>query len=117
MAGGTRDTDDINLAGRIAMFDPKGTLDSYCREIWTLIEADREEIARQFWIEYARSPDLPFKLDDSKLDELTRRIVPYVEAKYGRIADPAWVAIAADYVAAATNAKVPMTTLYAGIAA
>jgi len=101
----------------MASFDPEGTLADDCREIWALIEPEKEEVARQFWIEYARSPNLPFKLDEEKIDGLTQRIIPYVEAKYGNIGDPAWVEMAGHYVAAATAANIPLTTLFAGIAA
>ena len=52
-----------------------------------------------------------------KLDELTRRITPYIEAKYARLDDPAWVATAGQYVATAAAADVSLTTLFAGIAA
>jgi methyl-accepting chemotaxis protein len=107
----------IDLAARIRTFDPEGTLEEECREIWSLIEDGKEAVARQFWIEYARAPNLPFKLDEEKIDGLTQRILPYVEAKYRNVADPKWVEMAAQYVAAATGAQVPLTTLFAGIAA
>jgi methyl-accepting chemotaxis protein len=117
MAGATKDWDESELSNRIKMFDSDGTLQADCREIWSLIEPAKAEIARQFWVEYSRAPNLPAPLDPAKIDELTRRIIPYVEAKYGNIGDPAWVAMAGQYVAAATGAGVPLTVLYAGIAA
>ncbi len=109
--------DEVELSGRMAMFDADGTLAADCREIWSLIEPEKAEVARQFWIEYARSPNVAVKLDEAKIDELTQRIIPYVEAKYARLSDPAWVEMAGQYVAAATAAGIPLTTLYAGIAA
>ncbi|MGQ0559354.1 MAG: methyl-accepting chemotaxis protein [Sphingosinicella sp.] len=107
----------VDFHERLRLFDPDGILADQCREIWTLIEPEKEEIARQFWIEYARSPKLPFPLDEAKIDALTLRIIPYVEARYGDIANPKWVEIAGEYVAAATAAGIPLTTLFAGIAA
>ena len=109
--------DEVDLAGRLKVFDADGTLAADCREIWSLIEPDKEEVARQFWVEYARAPDLPFPLDEAKIDALTQRIIPYVEAKYARLADGEWVAMAEQYVAAATAAGIPLTVLFAGIAA
>jgi methyl-accepting chemotaxis protein len=117
MAGASQTQDEIGLERRLASFDRDGTLEADCREIWSLIEPAKTEIARQFWVEYARAPGIPFELDDAKIDELTKRIIPYVEAKYSNVRDPAWVEMAGKYVAAAAAANVPLTTLYAGIAA
>src|SRR5687768_16795320 len=117
MAGNAGRQDEIDLQGRMKLFDPDGTLAADCREIWSLIEPEKEELARQFWVEYARSPHLPMKLDEAKIDELTQRIIPYVEAKYARIGSTEWVEMAGRYVAAATGANIPLTILFAGIAA
>ena len=108
--------EEVTLEGRIDLFDAGNSLEADCREIWSLIEPEKEQVARQFWIEYARSPQLPFPLDESKIDELTQRIIPYVEAKYGDLRGPQWVELAGQYVAAAAAAGIPLTTLYAGIA-
>jgi methyl-accepting chemotaxis protein len=117
MAGAAGIENGIGLERRLALFDRGGTLAEECREIWALIEPEKHAIARQFWIEYARAPDLPFPLDEDKIDALATRIVPYVEAKYTALADPAWAEMAGQYVAAAAAAGIPLTTLYAGIAA
>ena len=117
MNGESGQSEAVELQERLKLFDPDGTLAADCREIWSLIEPEKEEVARQFWIEYARAPDLPFPIDEAKIEALTQRIIPYVEAKYARIADPAWVEMAGQYVAAATAAGIPLTTLFAGIAA
>ena len=116
VANGSRQ-EEVDLKAKLRMFDPDGTLAADCREIWSLIEDEKEKVAREFWVEYARSPGLPFPLDDAKIDELTQRIIPYVEAKYASLADPKWVEMVGQYVAAATGANIPLSTLYAGIAA
>lgn len=107
----------FEFAERIALFDPSGTLEADCREIWTLIEDEKEEVAREFWREYARSPDVPFSLDEARIADLSRQIVPYVEAKYANLRDPRWVEIAGQFVATATATKVSLTTIYASLAA
>jgi methyl-accepting chemotaxis protein len=117
MAGNAGRQDHVDLKGRLQLFDPDGTLADDCREIWELIEPAKVEIARQFWVEYARAPNLPFKLDEAKIDELTRRIIPYLEARYTDIESEKWVEFAGQYVAGATGANIPLTVLYAGIAA
>jgi methyl-accepting chemotaxis protein len=109
--------DEVSVADRLKAFDPDGTLPEACREILALIAPEQERVARQFWLEYAKSPAIPFPLDARKIDDLTARIVPYLEAKFRDIADPAWTRMAGDYVAAAAQAGVPLTTLFAGIAA
>src|SRR5688572_9543267 len=114
---GNAGREGIDLKARLAMFDPDGTLADDCREIRSLIEPAKEQIARQFWIEYARSPNLPYKLDEKKIDELSQRIIAYVEARYANIDDDKWVEMAGSYVASATSANIPLTTLFAGIAA
>ncbi|HYN45741.1 MAG TPA: methyl-accepting chemotaxis protein [Allosphingosinicella sp.] len=116
MVGVADRDEDVRLEGRIELFDADGSLEAACREIWELIEPDKALVARQFWVEYARSSKLPFPLDDAKIDELTDRILPYVEAKYSDLRNPKWIELAGQYVAAATAAGVPLTTLYAGIA-
>src|SRR3954471_20135415 len=105
MAGASETQDAIGLERRLALFDRDSSLEADCREIWSLIEPEKTEIARQFWVEYARAPGLPFELDEAKIDALTQRIVPYVEAKYRKLGDPAWVDMAGKYVAAAAAAN------------
>ena len=117
MHGSNGRDDEIRLEERLQIFDREGTLEADCREIWALIEPEKERVARQFWVEYARSPGLPMPLDEDKIDSLTQRIIPYVEAKYARVRDPKWVDMVGQYVAAASAANVPLTMLYAGIAA
>lgn len=117
MVGTAGQQDEVRLDTRIEAYDPDGTLEADCREILALLGSEKERVARQFWIEYARSPNIPFPLDEAKIDELTKRIIPYVEAKFGNIRNPKWVGMAGEYVAAAAAAGVPLTTLFAGISA
>ena len=52
-----------------------------------------------------------------KIEELTERIVPHIEAKHGALADPQWVEMTRGYVESATKANISLTTLYSGITA
>ena len=117
MHGSNGRDDEIRLEERLQIFDREGTLEADCREIWALIEPEKERVARQFWVEYARSPNLPAPLDEAKIDSLTKRVIPYVEAKYANLRDPKWVEMVGQYVAAASSADVPLTLLYSGVAA
>jgi methyl-accepting chemotaxis protein len=117
MNGRIGDGGAVSLEGRIELFENGGDLAAECREIWAVISPGKEEIARQFWVQYANSPEVKQAIDSAKLDELTRRIVPYLDAKYSDLRDPAWVGIAGGYVAAAAAAGISLTTLFAGISA
>jgi methyl-accepting chemotaxis protein len=115
MAGERRDEGDLQR--RIRMFDTDGTLEASCREIWTLIEPDKAAIARAYWLRYAQSDEVTRPISPEKIDELTQRIIPHIEAKHGALADPAWVEMTRGYVEAATKANISLTTLFSGITA
>jgi len=106
-----------DLRRRIGMFDTDGRLEESCREIWAIIEPDKRAIARAYWERYARSDEIARPIPPEKIDELTERIVPHIEAKHGALADPQWVEMTRGYVEAATRASISLTTLYSGITA
>jgi methyl-accepting chemotaxis protein len=107
----------VSLDGRIEMFDPTGKLAEHCAEIWRLIEGRGEAIARAYWTQYARSPELNRPIDAAKMDELVARVRPYLACRYSSLRDPQWVDTAAGFVAAAARANVSLSTLFGGIAA
>ncbi len=109
--------DEAELKDRIALFEVDGDLETECREIWSLIEPEADKTARQFWVQYARSPEVKTPISPDKLDELTARILPYLEAKYSNLGDPKWTEMAGEYVALAAGAGISLTTLFAGISA
>ena len=115
MAGERQDESDLQR--RIGMFDTDGTLEESCREIWALIEPEKEAIARAYWVRYAQSDEVTRPITPEKIDELTARIIPHIEAKHGALADPAWVEMTRGYVEAATRANISLTTLFSGITA
>jgi methyl-accepting chemotaxis protein len=106
-----------DLRRRIGMFDTDGRLEESCREIWTIIEPDKRAIARAYWERYAQSDEIARPIPPEKIDELTERIIPHIEAKHGALADPQWVEMTRGYVEAATRANISLTTLYSGITA
>jgi hypothetical protein len=117
MTGAAETNGEVRLEGRVSLFGQGEDLVGAAREIWEIIGAEADSVARQFWVQYARAGEGGREIGPSKLDELTRRITPYIEAKYARLDDPAWVATAGEYVATAAAAEVSLTTLFAGIAA
>ncbi len=109
--------DEIDLGRRIRMFDTDGRLEESCRELWVLIEPAKREIARAYWERYAQSDEVTRPIPADKIEELTDRIVPHIEAKHGALADPKWVDMTRGYVESATKANISLTTLYSGITA
>ena len=109
----------VELEGRIKLFDPDGSLAADCREIWTLIEPQQDAIAREFWVEYGRAPELknPLERDQDRRD-CRRRIVPYLEMRHCQSARSANGSSGPDSMSsAATSAGVPLTAIFAGSAA
>jgi methyl-accepting chemotaxis protein len=117
MAGETGQLDEIALHDRIALFDADGNLEANCREIWGLIEPHKKDIARAYWEQYARSPEISRPIGPDKIDELAGRILPHLEGKYSNLTNPAWAHRVHDYVQAAARARVSASTLYSGVAA
>src|SRR5205085_8184644 len=117
MTGVAETGSEVLIEGRISLFGQGEDLAGAAREIWAIVGPEAESVARQFWVQYARAGEGGREIGPDKLEELTRRITPYIEAKYARLDDPAWVATAGEYVATAAAADVSLTTLFAGIAA
>jgi methyl-accepting chemotaxis protein len=117
MVGEMARGDGIELKRRIGFYDADGLLEAQCLEIWALIEPDKRRIARAYWERYARSDEIDREISPAKIEELTDRIVPHIEAKHGALSDPRWFEMARAYVDAATKANVSLTTLYSGITA
>ena len=110
-------TDDATLLrDRIELFDTEGNLERDAAEIVALISDRIVEIARAFWTHYNRSSEVSRKIDEEKLDLLTRRIIPSMKIRM----TPAWVAEVREQVARASAANVSLSTFTAsswGVAA
>jgi len=117
MNGWMASGDTVRLDGRIEMFDHDGDLVERCAEVWQLIAADGAAIAKAYWTQYSRSPELERKIDPVKMDELVDRVLPYLNCRYSNLRDPRWVDMAGEFVSAAGRAGVSLTTLFSGIAA
>ncbi len=109
--------DEVDLARRIRMFDGDGRLEASCREIWALIAPEKRAIARAYWLRYALSDEVVRAIPAEKIEELTDRIVPHIEAKHGALSDPKWFDMTRGYVESATRANISLTTLFSGITA
>ncbi|MFN3943378.1 MAG: methyl-accepting chemotaxis protein [Allosphingosinicella sp.] len=117
MTSASGHSEEVGLEGRIELYGDKQRFAADCREIWSVIGADKSEVARSFWTQYARSPEVRDPIGEDKLDALAARIVPYLDSKYMDLLSPGWVRTAGDYVAAAAAGGVSLTTLFSGVSA
>jgi methyl-accepting chemotaxis protein len=104
-------------AQRFAMFDSKGDLVENAQELWSMIEDDVHRVARAFWIRYLRSPEVNTRVDEAKLESLTRRIFPYMKRMLTDLSGENWVETGGEFVSMAFNAKISMTSIFSGISA
>ena len=113
---GRRTTDhDYDLPRGLRFYDGSGDLPARAADLWERINGSEMELAREFWRRYRKSEDLQQGISDDQVELLATRIVPYLRGKFGRLADPAWVATARDYVERALAAKLGLSTLLAGL--
>ena len=115
MAGADDVMGPVMNAQRFAMFDGKGDLVENARELWSVIEDDVHRVARSFWIRYLRSPEVDTRVDEAKLESLTRRIFPYLKRMLTDSSGEDWVETAGEYVAMAFEARISTTSMFSGI--
>lgn len=108
---------EVLVRDRIALFDGDGSLAADGAEIWGLIKEDAALIARAFWTRYQSSPEVTQPIGAAKLEELTQRLMPYVEQKYSNLLNQQWADSVRIYVSAAAASNITLTTLYSGIGA
>jgi methyl-accepting chemotaxis protein len=105
----------VEVAQRIRLFDADGTMSAGCREIASLFAGDGIRVARRFWTDFGRSPEVGRSYSEGELDELVRKILPYLAAKYTDPAGEAWGELASGYVREAQQAGISLTTLLAAV--
>ncbi len=108
---------EYDLGRGLALYDLAGDLPIRARELWSYLADDSFEMAREFWVRYAKSPEVGEEFDSGKIEALARRIQPYVASKFERIDGPEWTVTAHDYVQRALTHGLTLSTLLAGLAA
>ncbi len=106
-----------DLARGLSFYDTTGDLAERSRRLWALIGSSDMEIAREFWRQYSRSPELDRRLDDTKIEQQAATITPYLSEKFERIDRPAWVETARTYVEKALGSGLTLSTILSGLAA
>jgi methyl-accepting chemotaxis protein len=107
----------VKVADRIGLFDPDGTLEANCKEIASLFANDSVRVARRFWTHFGNAPDGTAPASDAEMDELVRKILPYMAAKYVDVRGQTWGDMVGGYVLEAQAANVSLTTLISSISA
>jgi methyl-accepting chemotaxis protein len=105
----------FDLQRAIRLIDDGGDLPARAMALWRVIKGHEREIAHAFWLRYRRSEELTQPIDDSQLQELASRILPYLNDKFLRIDHSEWVLTARRYVERALSSNVSLSTLLAGL--
>ena len=112
---GRRREHDYDLKRGLRFYDSSGDLPQRAAVLWQRI-GDRElDIAREFWRRYRSSEELKAEIADSQLEDLSKRIAPYLRDKFLRLGDNTWVATARTYVERALSADLSLSTLLSGL--
>jgi methyl-accepting chemotaxis protein len=112
MSGGGYD-----LQRGLKLYDSDGKLPQRSAELWGLIQAEEQEIARAFWRKYRQSDEVTQVIDDAELEKLAAKIVPFLRDKFSNIASPSWTDTVRSYVENALGSNISLSTLIAGVAA
>jgi len=116
MAIRTGDARPYDLARGLREFDTTGDLPQRAAELWGLIEADAIEMCRAFWRRYRSTVEIKIPISDSKLEELSQRILPFVRSQFAEAERPGWVIEASSHVDKAMDGEVTLSTMLCGIA-
>ncbi|MEA1072114.1 methyl-accepting chemotaxis protein [Sphingomonas sp. LY160] len=108
---------DYDLPRGLGFYDTTGDLPQRARELWATIAPADTAIAREFWKQYARSPELAERLTDAQLDQYAAAITPYLRAKFERVDRREWVDTARTYVEKALGSGLTLSTLLSGLSA
>ena len=106
---------EYDLARSLRLYDTSGDLPERSRELWQLIGDQAINLARDFWRRYARSPEVTDKIDDAKLEQLSKRIIPFINSKFAGLDRPEWTSEAHGFVAKALGSGISLSTLLAGL--
>jgi methyl-accepting chemotaxis protein len=106
-----------DLARGLRLYEGDASLADRAAELWRYLAPAELDLARAFWNRYRQSEEVKESISDDKVEELAKRILPYLRDKFTAIASPQWVATARTYVEKALAADVSLSTMLAGVAA
>src|SRR5262245_20949624 len=106
---------EYDLARSLRLYDTGGELPQRAQELWALIGDNGVVLAREFWRRYAKSPEVTDHFDEAKIDQMAKRILPYISDKFDRLDRSDWTQQAHGFVAKALNGGLTLSTLLAGL--
>ena len=110
-----QDTLRFDLQRALRLYDESGNLAQRAAEVWARISGIETEMSRAFWRRYRLSDEIKAPIGDEQLEELAKRVVPYIRDKFLRIEQVGWVDTARSFVERALAANVSLSTLLAGL--
>jgi len=108
-------TGEYDLQRGLHIYDTAGDLPDRARRLWDRISDQEQEIAREFWRAYARSPEVSEDFDAARIDDQAGKIVPYLRNKFARVDRTDWVEQARSYVERALDHGLTLSTLLSGV--
>jgi len=105
-----------DLARGLREFDTTADLPARAVEVWGIIGESELEVARAFWHRYRSTVEIKEPINDAKVEELSRRVLPYYRGQFLHLDQPEWIAQANIYVDKAMDADITLSTLLGGIA-
>ena len=106
---------EFDLVAALRLYDTAGDLPQRSRELWKVISEEAPEMAREFWRRYARSPEVEGNFDESKIEQLAKRITPYIGSKFDRVESREWTVQSNEWIEQALGAGLSLSTLLVGI--
>ena len=110
-------TGEFDLERGLRVYDTTGDLPERARRLWDHIADSEGEMAREFWLRYARSPEVVDTFDEARIAKLAASILPYFRDKFTCIDKSSWVDQARTYVEKALQHGLTLSTLLSGVAA
>jgi methyl-accepting chemotaxis protein len=109
---------DASHQRRLRAFDPSGELPAKAAALWEEHAKEHElRISRAYWQRYRECAGPEHAFDDDKLERIAKRVLPYTREKFLRLAQPAWIEMAKEFVGDALKAGVTLTALLASLSA
>jgi methyl-accepting chemotaxis protein len=109
---------DASHQRRLRAFDPAGDLPQRAAAVWEKHGAMHEmRLSRAFWRRYRDCAGPEQAFDDAKLEQLSKRVLPYTREKFTRLDQTGWTRMSAEFVGDALKSGVTITTLLASLAA
>ena len=111
----TESSRDVGLDSRIDRFDADGDLAANCREIATLFADEGIRVARRFWHDFGRAPEVGRTFEGADLDLRVERVLAYLVARFANIRSPKWVELSRGFVADAIRDGVPLSAYLSAV--